>query len=63
MSEQDESNFPPALERALSILEYLCESETPKSSKEISEELQIPIASGKADISQINLHWDTNLSH
>lgn len=46
MSEQqDESNFPPALERALSILEYLCESETPKSSKEISEELQIPIAS------------------
>lgn len=45
MIEPDETNFPPALERAISILEYLSESENPKSSKEISEELKIPIAS------------------
>lgn len=45
MIEPDETNFPPALERAINILEYLAESETPKSSKEISEELKIPIAS------------------
>ena len=38
-------NFPPAVERALSIFDYIGDSESPKSIKEMSDELKIPYAS------------------
>jgi DNA-binding IclR family transcriptional regulator len=45
MSEEDFSNFPPAVERTLAILDYLGSSDGPKSIKEITKALSIPSAS------------------
>lgn len=40
-----ENSFPPACERTLRILDYICEDSKGKTIKEISEFLDIPIAS------------------